>query len=180
LFTKISESLDDVEKRFQQADLQDVTRQLDEANRSIQAKEEEVKGLGGVIKVSTADLASQEHTRRNMLANLSLRANVTELDGLRAQLHELVQHYGGEDFASKLRDAERDMQRTQRSQQNLSNSRDMLKGKLEVYSNQVSDLKAKLNAPLYKGIEEKHRRKNIEYETTNLAISDLESYYNAL
>ncbi len=72
------------------------------------------------------------------------------------------------------------MQRCQRSQQTLSNARDVLKGKLEVYSNQVADLKAKLNTPLYRGIEERHRRKNIEYETTNLAIADLDSYYNAL
>jgi hypothetical protein len=29
-------------------------------------------------------------------------------------------------------------------------------------------------------VEERHRVKNIEFETTNLAVSDLENYHNAL
>ena len=179
-FEKITESLEDIDKRLAQADLPTVDRQMEEKNRAIQAKEEEVKGLVGVITISTTDLASQEHTRKNMQGNLALRRLIVDLDVQRAQLRELVQQHGGEDFANRLRDAERDMQRCQRSQQTLSNARDVLKGKLEVYSNQVADLKAKLNTPLYRGIEERHRRKNIEYETTNLAIADLDSYYNAL
>jgi hypothetical protein len=42
------------------------------------------------------------------------------------------------------------------------------------------DINGILNKAPYKGVEEKYRRKNIEFETTNLAVGDLENYYNAL
>jgi predicted nucleic acid-binding Zn-ribbon protein len=179
-FAKVVESLENVERRFQQADLTDVTRALEEAHESIQAKEDEVRALNATIATSTAELSSQEHTRRNMLANMELRGNVVELNALRDELHAHQQQHGGVDQVTKLRDAERDMQRTQRQQQTLVSSRDTLRGKLEIYTHQAVDLKGKLNHPTYKGIEERHRRKNIEYETTNLAVADLDSYYNAL
>jgi chromosome segregation ATPase len=179
-FGKVVDSLEDVEKRLQQADLADVTRSLEEAQEAIQSREQEVRGLSATITTVTAELASQEHTRRNMLANVELRANVAELHALREDLHARQAQDGGADQVTKLRDAERDLQRIQRQQQTLVSSRDTLRGKLEIYTHQSVDLRAKLNHPTYKGIEERHRRKNIEYETTNLAISDLESYYNAL
>jgi len=55
-----------------------------------------------------------------------------------------------------------------------------LLGKLEIYVNQVKELRNKLNTETYRGIQERHRRKSIEYETTLLAISDLDSYFHAL
>jgi len=62
----------------------------------------------------------------------------------------------------------------------LSTERDTIKGRIQVYLQQTIDLKAKLNSQLYKGVEERHRKKNIEFETTNMAVTDLESYHNAL
>lgn len=179
-FQKIAESLEDVDRKFNESNLADVNQALEEAYRSIQVKEDEAKALTANIATSTAELASQEHTRRNMTANMELRTNVVELATLRAQLLALTQEQGGADHATKERDAERDMQRAQRQYQTLVSNRDTLRGKLEIYTHQAVDLRGKLNHPTYKGIEERHRRKNIEFETTNLAISDLESYYNAL
>ena len=46
--------------------------------------------------------------------------------------------------------------------------------------NIVKDLESKLNQTTYRGVEERHRKKNIEYETTLLAITDLENYHHAL
>lgn len=43
------------------------------------------------------------------------------------------------------------------------------------------DIQAKkLNTTIYKNIDDRFRKKNIEYETTLLAVSDLECYYQAL
>jgi chromosome segregation ATPase len=179
-FGKIAENLEDVEKRLHQADLADVTRSLEEVQDTIQEREQEVRKLSATITIATAELASQEHTRRNMIANLELRANIVELETLREDLRARQEQQGGADHAAKLRETERDLQRLQRQQQTLISSRDTLRGKLEIYTQQARELQGKLNHPTYKGIEERHRRKNIEYETTNLAISDLESYYNAL
>ncbi len=41
-------------------------------------------------------------------------------------------------------------------------------------------LKRKLDTEEYKNIDERHRRAAIMYETTNIAVSDLEKYYSAL
>lgn len=179
-FQKVVDSLEEVDKKFQEANLADVTQSLEDAYRNIQVKEDEARAISVNIATATAELASQEHTRRNMTANMELRTNVVELNTLRAQLHALAQEQGGADHATKQRDAERDLQRAQRQYQTLISNRDTLRGKLEIYTHQSVDLRGKLNHPTYKGIEERHRKKNIEYETTNLAISDLESYYNAL
>lgn len=45
---------------------------------------------------------------------------------------------------------------------------------------QIDIQEKKLNTPTYKNIDDRFRKKNIEYETTLLAVSDLESYYQAL
>jgi hypothetical protein len=41
-------------------------------------------------------------------------------------------------------------------------------------------LNEKLRSASYKGVEERHRRKLIEHETTKMAVSDLDKYYLAL
>ena len=41
-------------------------------------------------------------------------------------------------------------------------------------------IQAKLNSANYKGVEERHRLKTIEYETTKMAVDDLGLYYDAL
>jgi DNA repair protein RAD50 len=55
-----------------------------------------------------------------------------------------------------------------------------LKGRLEEVDSQIRDVDAKLNNATYRNIGERHRRKNIEFETTLMAVSDLDAYYNAL
>lgn len=45
---------------------------------------------------------------------------------------------------------------------------------------QIDVQQKKLITPIYKNIDERYRKKNIEYETTLVAVSDLESYYQAL
>ena len=41
-------------------------------------------------------------------------------------------------------------------------------------------MQSKLNSANYKGVEERQRIKNIEFETTKMAVHDLELYYDAL
>lgn len=45
---------------------------------------------------------------------------------------------------------------------------------------QIDLQQKKLITPIYKNIDDRYRKKNIEYETTLVAVSDLESYYQAL
>jgi hypothetical protein len=45
---------------------------------------------------------------------------------------------------------------------------------------QIDLQQKKLLTPVYKNIDDRYRKKNIEFETTLVAVGDLESYYQAL
>lgn len=45
---------------------------------------------------------------------------------------------------------------------------------------QISSIEQKLNSSTYRGIDDKHKKLNIQYETTLMAVSDLDSYFTAL
>jgi hypothetical protein len=51
---------------------------------------------------------------------------------------------------------------------------------MEVHRQHCLDIEKKLNHSTYRGIDERCRIKNIELETTNKVINDLDNYYNAL
>jgi chromosome segregation ATPase len=177
-FLKLVESAEDVERRYGELNLAGVTENLEKANRAVNAKEDEIKTLTPRVNAINAELTSQEHTKRNVTANIELRANEIELRALQQQLATLERNSGGN--AGQIKTAEREYALVDREAQTLKSERDTLRGKMEVHNQQVADLRAKLNNSTYRGIDEKHRRKNIEFETTNLAVLDLESYHNAL
>ena len=53
-------------------------------------------------------------------------------------------------------------------------------GRLQGLVEQKRNLKRKLAEPEYKGVDERHRMKMIEHETTNIVVTDLDKYYDAL
>jgi len=180
-FNKIIESLDDLERRLQSSNINDVTSKLESTMNAIDSKEQQIKELHVLINTLTTELASQEHTRWNIQANIDVRTNSKELKLLQEQLLILQQQdEDNHNGANRIRQIEANIARTQRQVQTLLSSRDNLLGKLEIYVNQVKELRSKLNTETYRGIQERHRRKSIEYETTLLAISDLDSYFHAL
>jgi DNA repair protein RAD50 len=68
----------------------------------------------------------------------------------------------------------------------LNNSRqytnkiERFNGRLQGLAEQKRNLKKKLNEPEYKGVDERQRMKMIEHETTNIVVTDLDKYYDAL
>eukprot|EP01035_Chromulina_nebulosa_P017059 gene17059-22570_t len=62
----------------------------------------------------------------------------------------------------------------------LLNDKEKLNGKIVVYKENQSAHERQLNNPPLKNIDNSHRKKFIEYETTELAVKDLDSYYMAL
>ena len=53
-------------------------------------------------------------------------------------------------------------------------------GALDEILGQINSIDQKLSSSTYKGIDEKHRKLNIKYETTMMAVADLDSYFTAL
>lgn len=61
-----------------------------------------------------------------------------------------------------------------------TNKIERFNGRLQGLAEQKRNLKKKLNEPEYKGIDERQRMKMIEHETTNIVVTDLDKYYDAL
>ena len=53
-------------------------------------------------------------------------------------------------------------------------------GRMQGLVEQKRNLKRKLAEPEYKGVDERYRMKMIEHETTNIVVTDLDKYYDAL
>jgi DNA repair protein RAD50 len=56
----------------------------------------------------------------------------------------------------------------------------MCQGRIETLNEQKEIYREELVSPAYRNIDDRHRMKNIEYETTLVAVSDLECYHQAL
>jgi DNA repair protein RAD50 len=173
-----SDSVQDLSQRFQQSHLEGVEDKLATLQERISSKEDSMRNLAPEIQSIQKLLSSQEHTRRNVLANLDLRSNQAELQEVNEKLQTLTAKAGQD--AGQLRTSERELQRANQERSKLTSTRDTFKGKLEIYNQQVVDVESKLKGPMYRNIEERYRRKNIEYETTNMAVSDIENYHNAV
>jgi hypothetical protein len=77
--------------------------------------------------------------------------------------------------------AERSLQRSVQERSKLSTQRDLITGRQEVLEQQVDVCNRKLNDdPNYRDVDERTRKKRIEFETTNLAVADIDSYHHAL
>jgi len=64
--------------------------------------------------------------------------------------------------------------------QTLQNKIERFNGRMSGLKEQKASLKKKLGEPEYKDVDEKHRMKMIEHETTNIVVTDLDKYYDAL
>lgn len=136
------------------------------------------------------DLSSQEEYKRNVHDNIALRSSQQECEVLRQDLDKLQYELSlpiagqnetvGMNSNQKYKDMQRELQRLEQEKTRYQSEKDMLRGKLENYSEQLIELDNKLNSTLYRNIEEKYRRKAIEYETTEMVVKDLDSYYTAL
>ena len=53
-------------------------------------------------------------------------------------------------------------------------------GRLQGFGEEKRNIKKKLGESEYKNVDERHRMKMIEHETTNIVVTDLDKYYDAL
>jgi hypothetical protein len=175
------DSLDGLERRAQHKDLRTVVADLEQKQSLISDKEEQIRTKVPQMNSLNADISSQENHRRNIRDNLDLREVRRELARLTKDLEGLQREVDqGAAGGLTLHDAERDYQRISQEDERLKTERATLNGRMEIHRSTAVEKAEQLNKPLYRGVEEKHRRKGIEYETTNMAVGDLGSYYDAL
>eukprot|EP00605_Chrysophyceae_sp_TOSAG23-4_P001898 GSChrysophyteH1.ASY1.ANO1.2096.1 assembled CDS len=139
------------------------------AQQQLMALEENKAAIEPRIKKISSELQQQETTRRTIRENLEVRTLRKKKQDVKDQLK-----------AATSNAVERDIQRLEQQQYKYNAEVFKCKGRLEVLEQQAGEINAKLKTPLYRNIEERHRQKCIQFETTELAVKDLDAYYNAL
>lgn len=177
-------------------DLEDILQQYKSCNQQIQQYEEDVRAKKAPINLISNELASIENTKRNILDNISLRQLRLESSQMKIDLRVKEEQSGAGN--TKFHDIQRELQRFflinsmkydywlisiyryEQQQSKLQSERDVLVGKLQVHEEEETKINLKLNSKELRNISDRHRKKMIEYETTEMVIKDLDNYYIAL
>ena len=119
---------------------------------------------------------TRERRKKTIQDNIDLFKLEKKLDQLQEEIKTLegeLEAMGGED-AQEQHAAAVSIIRQYQSKIERYN------GRMQGLAEQKRGLRRKLNEPEYKGVEERQRMKMIEHETTNLVVTDLDKYYDAL
>jgi len=125
------------------------------------------------LKKQVDDSERQKQKIQNNIDVLKLQKEVNDMEEEIGKLEDDAKDMGGEDAARILNEANTIHRESQEMKA-------VAEGKRQMLAEQRRALKRKLNEPEYKDVEERHRVKMIEYETTNIVVGDLDKYYDAL
>jgi hypothetical protein len=179
--TQYDHSIDDLSLRLQSiANTLEIQGELDQIEQAIVQKEQDVKQWQIKMNSLQQELLSAEHIKRNIVGNIELREYELELITLREEWNKFEQRHLSKNYLEQVKQSEKEQLLLTREKQSLTSERDTLRGKMEVHRQHCLDIEKKLNHSTYRGIDERCRIKNIELETTNKVINDLDNYYNAL
>ena len=178
---RLDASVNELNNKCIKLDLTSLEQQSIQIINQIQIIEQTISSLQPELQNLNNLLLNQEHERNQVKGNLDLRQLITDHNVLEKEFQTLELKLSRDsESGQKLRDAQREYQRSLQEKQKLSTERDKLTGHMEVYNQQIIELKKKLENNSYRGIDEKCRKKTIEYEVTVLAVNDLGLYYEAL
>jgi len=163
-----SDKAEDLEKvRSEIKRIEDEIRDTERAGENIEAELEEFK----------QDLDNSGTRKKLIEGNIQvceIQENIELLEENNARIQDEIDAISGfETSSQELRDAE-----AKKLQLEMARSR--CEGQLSNLRETTRQLKRKLNTEEYKDIDERHRVRMIEHETTVIAVSDLEKYHRAL
>lgn len=156
----------------------DIEHRIETHQSSIIELEETIKTLNPRISSLQAEIFQQERVKRTIDENIALRSNKRDKKKMEDSLASLQAKVGGD--STQIRDSQRELQRAEQDKSKVCSERDKLKGRVEAYLQQAVGIEQILQSTLYRDIDERYRRKTIEFETTEMAVKDLDTYFNAL
>jgi DNA repair protein RAD50 len=175
-----SNSLREMEQKALILSVMIVANEISDVQAEIQVKEDLIRELNPKIQSARSELEKSDRLKRLIVENLNLRVLKKEEVSLSNKLREVSEKAGGKDFVQEYSEALRRLQRAEQEKQKLLMMQAEKKGSIGEILNQISILESKLGSKPYKDIDEQHRMANIKYETTLLAVADLDSYFIAL
>ncbi|KAL8022308.1 putative DNA repair protein Rad50 [Plasmopara halstedii] len=129
------------------------------------------------IKIAEEVLSKNEIVKRQIHDNLDYRELQKELETLRIEAEDLKHQVGN----LPLLDDVNDRVASASAALNMAeHSFAVMKGKRQQLMEDIRERKVQLRVPTLKDVEEKYRHKLIQFETTQMAVADLDRYYKAL
>jgi hypothetical protein len=175
---RLTLSVDESERKFQEMNLGSVDPAMERLTVSLLSKQSESEHISKQVSGLENELSSEEHVKRNVNDNIMLRSLRREQRVLRQQEQDCVARHGAQ--SKNLEVAERQRQIAEREKATSQSELDNLSGRRLVIAQNVLEAERKLAHPDYKDIDDRFRRINVEFETTQLAVSDINNYYCAL
>ncbi|KAG6612577.1 dna repair protein rad50 [Phytophthora cinnamomi] len=133
--------------------------------------------LAPQMKSAEKNLSENEIVKRHIQDNLDYRALQKELEKMRAEVEDLKAHVGN---LPSLEDVNDRVESASMGLIAAKESRAVVTGKKQQLMAQIRENKVELRVPSLKDVEEKYRHKLIQFETTQMAVADLDRYFKAL
>lgn len=177
-FTRLSGEVDELTTKMAAINPDVIEREIFAVNEKIVEKEEKLRTLNANIANLSQSMIGEDRNNKVIRDNLDFRRSERELKILRERVLSLKAKL--EPDHRKLEEATRELQRSSQEKLRLCTEEATLRGRLKEVQLQVTEIESKLNSPTFRNISERHRRKNIEFETAQMTVTDLDSYYSAL
>ncbi|KAG3024886.1 hypothetical protein JG687_00005732 [Phytophthora cactorum] len=164
--------LDKLEREVQTLS-ENITQTKQREERAIQA----LADLAPQMKSAEKKLSENEIVKRHIQDNIDYRELQKGLEKMRTEVDDLKAHIGNlpalADVNDRVESASMVLTSAQRSAA-------VLTGKREQLMENIREQKIRLRVPTLKDVEEKYRHKLIQFETTQMAVTDLDRYFKAL
>ncbi|CAH0490696.1 unnamed protein product [Peronospora farinosa] len=171
-------------KQVQRGELEKLEREAQSLSERIaQTKQKEdtanqsLANLLPQMKSAEKSLSENEIVKRHIQDNLEYRALEKDLQKMRAEVEDLKAQIGNlpplDDVNDRVASASKTLHTAQVSRATLT-------GKKQQLMENIREDKIKLRTPHLKDAEEKYRHKLIQFETTQMAVADLDRYFKAL
>ena len=157
--------------------LDQISSNVQKVVAKIKAKKKELSALQPSLENVKKAVSDQERHRKLLRENIDLLMSETQIEEDKEKLakhkEDKAKIKGHDEVEEKLDELKGVMQKHEGIIARLE-------GRRSEMIDQIRGLNRKLGAEEYKNVDEQYRAEKIKYETTNLAIGDLDKYASAL
>lgn len=158
-------------------ELDDLNAEIAQAEKKIAEVEDEVKMKEPEIAEERSKMGDRSRQKKILADNISFRESMAKVAVIEEEVKEIDAEIGK--FEGQ-REAEEGYEISINRIEELNTKKHRLDGKVAALTDQAQQLKGKLNSSTYKGVEERYRQCMISFETTKIAVTDLDKYFQAV
>jgi DNA repair protein RAD50 len=199
---ELSKQVDEYMASDTEKDLSQISSKRDTIVEKMKAKEAEIRKMQPDVDRLNKAVADQENHKKNLAENIDLIHSGQRIDELEKEIAALDEEAGKVEGSDACNE---DWDRVAERKQVLLSAQARLEGRRGEIVESVRSLKVspsfeydllapisfspiglrpflqrKLSTPEYKNVDEEHRVAMIKHETTQMAVRDIDKYYNAL